>query len=223
KLWLRAEGELAALQSVLARQYEQYCRQKESIETVNRKYHDIKYQIAVIRAEGDPQKRQAHLDAMESSIRFHEAQSKVGNTVLDTILSAKNMECFDKNISFSVVADGGLLDFIDVMDICSVFGNALDNAIESVATLREREKRIIKLAVYSKTGFLIIKVDNYCEAKLKYENGAISTTKTNPSDHGYGLKSIRLTAEKYGGTVTVNASDNWFGLCIVIPMPEGKS
>ena len=108
---MRARKELEAVQNVLQNQYAQYVQSKESIELINYKYHDLKHQIAVLRSEEDPQKREAFLDEMEAEIRQYEAQNKTGNKVLDTILTAKSIECQSKKIQMNCIADGKILFF----------------------------------------------------------------------------------------------------------------
>ena len=81
--------ELTAMDSVLHRQYEQYKRSKEGIKLINRRYHELKVQIADIRAERDRAKQDAALARMESGILQYEAENKTGNPVLDTLLTAK--------------------------------------------------------------------------------------------------------------------------------------
>jgi hypothetical protein len=218
KLWMHAKTEISALQNVLNRHYDQYRLSKETIEMINRTYHDLKHQIAIIRAEKEPEKRAAYLDQLESGIKYYEAQNKTGNAVLDVILTSKNITCIDNKIHLSCVADGKLLDFMDVLDICSIFGNALENAIEGVKNIKDEEKRLIKLVVYSKNDFLIINFGNYYESALKFENGALITTKKDQNLHGYGIKSIKMAAEKYSGTVNISTNDNWFNLSILIPI-----
>ena len=62
-------SELAELDGVLHRQYEQYKQSKENIRLINRRYHELKMQIAAIRAERDHAKQDVALAAMESGIR----------------------------------------------------------------------------------------------------------------------------------------------------------
>ena len=217
---MRARKELEAVQNVLQNQYAQYVQSKESIELINYKYHDLKHQIAVLRSEEDPQKREAFLDEMEAEIRQYEAQNKTGNKVLDTVLTSKSLYCNKNGITFTCVADGTLLDFMDVMDICSIFGNALDNAIECEMKIQDKEKRLIHVTVSRQKAFLILKFENYCEEKLQYQDGNIATTKKDKKYHGYGMKSIRYTVNKYGGAVTIDTKENWFDLKILIPIKE---
>lgn len=218
---MQMKYELDAIQNILHLQYEQYRQSKESIDLVNRKYHDLKHQIAVIRAEASPEKREDYLREMESGLKMVEAQNKTGNAVLDTVLTGKSMYCAGHGINLNCVADGTLLEFMHVMDICTIFGNALDNAIESVETLADPDKRLIRLAVCAQNDLLLLRFENYCEASLHFEDGLPRTTKGDSGYHGYGIKSIRYAAEKYGGSVTVRNSDNWFRLCVLIPLPGG--
>ena len=217
---LRVRKELEAVQNVLQNQYVQYKQSRESIELINYKYHDLKHQIAVLRSEEDPKKREEFLNRMEEEIRQYEAQNKTGNKVLDTVLTTKSLYCTKHGITFTCVADGTLLDFMDVMDICSIFGNALDNAIECELKIPDKEKRLIHVTVSKQKMFLILRFENYCEETLQYQEGALVTTKKEKEFHGYGLKSIQYTANKYEGAVSMNVEDNWFELKVLIPMGQ---
>jgi len=217
----RAARELDAMSSVLRTQFAQYQAYKESEEMINRKYHDLKHQIAIWRAEPDAARREAFLDKMEQEIRVFEAQNKTGNAILDTILTSKSMYCANHWITMTCVANGELLNFMEVMDISALFGNALDNAIESVEKIGDKARRLIHLTVARQKGFLIIKVENYFEGEIDLRGGLPATTKDDTENHGYGLKSIRHVANKYGGTLSVSASENWFKLNLLIPLKSG--
>ena len=220
---LRVKYELDAIQNILQTQYAQYRQSRESIDLINRKYHDLKHQIAALRAEPDPAVRSAWLDEMEADIRVYEAQNKTGNPVLDTVLTGKSLYCQKHGITLTVVADGAALDFLDAMDLCTIFGNALDNAIESVRSLPDRDKRLIHLTVSRQKGFVLVRVENYFEGELRFENGLPQTTKGDTAYHGYGIKSIRYSARKYGGQMDVSARDGWFELKLLFPLPAGAS
>lgn len=213
----RLHEEISAMDNVLHRQYEQYRQSKENIHLLNRRYHDLKVQIAAIRAERDPGKQAAALDEMESGIRMYEAQNKTGNPVLDTLLTAKSLYCQQHEINLTCVADGHLLDFMPTADICTIVGTALDNATESVEAIPDTEKRLIRTAVYAQNGFVMLRFENYCETMGELtDDGA-----PRPGAHGgYGIKSIRATAQKYGGTVTVHCDNNWFTLRVLLPQTK---
>lgn len=210
----RLHEELSAMDNVLHRQYEQYRQSKENIHLLNRRYHDLKVQIAAIKAEHDPGKQAAALDEMESGIRMYEAQNKTGNPVLDTLLTAKSLYCQQHDINLTCVANGHLLDFMPTADICTIVGTALDNATETVESIPDTEKRLIRTAVYAQNGFIMLRFENYCETVPAL---APDGTARAGAHGGYGIKSIRATAQKYGGTVTVHCDNNWFTLRVLLP------
>ncbi len=217
---MQVKYDLEAMRNILQSQYSQYRKSGESIEMINRKYHDLKHQIAVLRAEQDAAKRLAFLDEMESEIRTYEAQNKTGNSVVDTILTGKSMTCQRHEIELTSVVDGKLLNFIHVMDICTILGNALDNAIECAIQIEDKEKRLIHAEVFSKKEFVVMRFENYFEGNIRFENNQPATTKANKEYHGYGIKSIKYTVKKYNGWVTIDTKDNWFKLNVVIPLPR---
>lgn len=219
---VQIKQELDSIQALLQRQYEQYRQSKDSIELVHRKYHDMKHQIALIRMETDQNKREEYLQKLESGMHIYDTEIKTGSHILDTILTAKQLYCTQNGIRMNVVADGQQLHFIDVMDLCSIFGNALDNAIESVVKLEDHEKRLIKVAVFAQNTFLMIRVENYYESKLSLHDGEYHTTKTDHDYHGYGIKSIRYTVNAYGGSVSIDTRDNWFTLKVLLPIPANR-
>ncbi len=219
---LRMRSELEAMQNIFINQYQQYQQSKENIDVINRKYHDLKHQIAVLRTETDQDRRNAFLDEMEQDIKNYEAQNKTGNHVLDTLLTSKSLYCARKNIELTSVVDGKLLDFMYTMDLCSIFGNALDNAIECEQRIQDHSKRLIHLSVSAQKGFALIRVENYCEEKVRFEDHLPLTNKADKTLHGYGMKSMRHAAQKYGGTLMADQSNNWFELKILIPIPQSE-
>ncbi len=209
--------EVDALQAMLNMQYANYRLSQESVELVNRKYHDLKHQIALLRSGIGTELKLDCLDQMEQEIHAYEALSQTGNKVLDTILTSKSVYCQNHGIQLTCVVDGHALDFMGVVDLSSLFGNALDNAIEAVGSIPNAEQRLIHLSVSRQKGFLRIRLENRCAEDLVVGGAFPRTTKGDSRFHGYGLKSIQAIAEKYGGSVTVQAAGGWFELRILIP------
>lgn len=215
---LRVRYELENVQNILHNQYVQYRQSQEAMDIINYKYHDLKHHIIALRTQENAKQREAYLDKMEEEIKNYEAQNKTGNDVLDTLLTAKTLYCMKNDISITCVADGTLFSFMDTMDICSIFGNALDNAIEYEEKVPDKEKRLIHVTAYAQKSFLIIRFENYCEETIEFQGTFPATTKKNTKFHGYGLKSLRYTVKKYGGEVDVDTQDGWFVLKILIPL-----
>lgn len=209
--------EMSAVQNILRTQYAQFRESQENINLINRKYHDLKHQLQVLREESNDEKRAAYLDEIEQGIRQYEAENKTGNTVLDTILTSKSSQCLKQGINFNVVADGTLLNHIHVMDLCTIFGNAIDNAIEYEVQVEDPEKRMIHVSVSGKKQLVCIIVENYYEGKLELDGSLPKTTKHDKRNHGYGLKSIQYSIKKYEGYVNVGIKDDWFRLEMILP------
>ena len=207
-------SELAAMDNVLHRQYEQYKQSKENIRLINRRYHELKMQIAAIRAERDKVKQDAALAEMEGDIHRYEAENKTGNPVLNTLLTAKSMYCQQHGINLTCVADGTLLNFLTTGEICTIVGTALDNATESVLTEQDPEKRLIRVAVYAQNGFVMLQFENYCAQPVELGPDGLPRQS---SHGGYDLKSVRAAAETHGGTVTLHWENEWFTLRVLLP------
>ena len=196
---------------------EQYLISKENIEIINIKCHDMKHQIRKI-------KNNEHVDdsiikELEEAVAIYDSIAKTGNKALDVILTEKALYCSKNDIILTYVADGAKLSFMAESDIYSLFGNALDNAIESVLKIKETEKRIIELTIHQINEFVTISIKNSYSGVINFnENGIPITTKMDTAYHGYGVKSISLIADKYDGNVSFNTKNEIFNLSILLPL-----
>lgn len=220
---VQARYEKDTLHSIMETQYQAYQLSRESIDMVNQKYHDLKHQIALLRAQADSDRAEANLQQLEREIRAYEASNQTGNPVLDAILTNKSLYCQKHGIELKFITDGKLLGFMEDMEISALFGNMLDNAIESVERLPDEQKRLIRLYVGGENGFLRIRIENYCEERLRFHDGMPLTTKRDKRYHGFGMKSMQRTVARYGGSMVASQRDNWFLLKILIPMQAGKA
>lgn len=210
--------ELNLMEQLWYQQKKQYEIAKEQMQLIDRKCHDLKYQVAAMRHIENPAEREKNLTELEKSIRIYDAIVKTGNEILDTLLSEKSLICEAREITMHCVIDGEKLDFMNPVDIYALFGNAIDNAIECVKKFKEHEKRFIDVCVMEKQHFLYIRISNPISETLEYEGDLPKTTKMNKQYHGLGLKSIRHIATKYNGDITVEVEMNCFLLEILLPL-----
>ena len=141
---------------------------------------------------------------------------------IDFIRNEKSASKREEGIVMTCFADAHDMGFIDMMDICSIFGNAIDNAIECVEKIADQNMRLIKLTVRTQNRFLLIRVENCTDKAIDLNGGQPATTKENKESHGYGIKSIRKAAEKYGGCMTLEQQDGWFIMTVLIPLAQEK-
>lgn len=211
------KDDLSAINNMFNSQYKQYQAYQESSQLVNQRFHDLKHQLAVIALENRPEKRQAYIDQINADIQQYKSVVKTGNATADVILTRKNTYCIQNNITFTCIADGNLLNMLNTMDLCSLLGNSLDNAIESVSKIPDPDRRIIKMVIQKRANFVLFSIQNYTEQALKFDNELPETTKKDKQQHGYGLKSLSYIANKYGGSMSIDLKDNWFNLSILLP------
>ena len=210
------EQELAAIHQMRSLKEEYYAISKENIETINLKCHDLKHQIGRIRSMSKESATDRYLEEVENNILIYDAVAQTGCLTLDIILTDKILYCEKNAIKLVYMADGEKLGFMEETDLYHLFGNALDNAIESVLKVQNSEERIISLVIRTVGNLLSIHLDNAFAGELKFEGGLQLTTKQDFQYHGYGLKSMRMTVEKYGGTMNVSAKHQLFCLNILI-------
>ena len=95
-------------------------------------------------------------------------------------------------------------------DLCAVLGNLLDNALEAAEKVEAAEGRWVRLTMRGIHQMLVIRVENGFQEKPVEERGEWKSTKTEGGLHGWGLKSARIAAEKYEGTVSTVCEQNVF-------------
>lgn len=216
------QAQYYTVQHILREEQKQYNIVKQNLDTINIKYHDLKHQLRAIRVCG-AQIDKAELAEIERAMSIYESVVKTGNETLDLILTEKNLLHGKDRIQITCIADGTLLDFISPADMYSLFGNALDNAIEAV-TMLDVDKRTITLIVKRINDMVSIHIENYFDGERIVTNGLPRTTKGDEDYHGFGMLSMRVIAEKYGGTLAVEFRGNVFCLNIMFPvhLPSGS-
>ncbi len=208
--------EQAQIQQMLQDGEANYTQSKELIELVNRNVHDLKHSLTALKAV-DEEERQKYIHEMEGNIHKYQMLVHTDNEALNTILAEKSLLCDKENIKFSCSLSQVNLDFLSLPDLYTLLGNAIDNAIEGVRDFQDPEQRVISLSIQHPQKFISIQINNYYQGELDFVDGLPRTNKENALQHGYGLKSIRYLAGKYGGSIVVSARDHLFTLQIMLP------
>lgn len=213
----RADVERQIMMKLLQQEQEHYEKLAFQQDVVNRKCHDLKYQISALRQTTNSDEGQNYFQQLEQDIMFYDGIAKTGNVALDNILSDKYIFCKQNKIQFTYIVNSKVLEKMDTLDIYSLFGNAIDNAIDCVSRYSNVEERLISLQV-TKTGKLSrIHIENYCEKDPFDSNRNLITQKEDRSMHGFGVKSIRYIVDKYKGYVSFHYERPFFNLDIMIP------
>lgn len=202
--------ELDMVEQLDRKRREQYEIQRDTIEAVNIKCHDLKKMINSALGRRNLLSEE-ELKNLEGQISIYDAIVKTGNDALDLILTEKSLYCEKNDIKLTIMADGNDIGFMSEADIYSLFGNILDNAVEAVVKVPP-ERRAVTLSVKTVGNMLVVHEQNYFAGKIKFVNGTPATSKSDTSQHGYGILSIRRIVEKYGGGLDISADGEIYTL-----------
>ena len=199
----------------LKRQYSLYQDKQRNNEKVKAVYHDMKNHLLILENKENTEETQAMAKKLREQIEDYENYIHTGNDFLDVIIKDKTEVAKEKNIDFNVMIDFKDIKCIEPLDISTIFGNGIDNAIEAVEKL-PKEKRVICLKAGKINEFLSIVIENNYNPEIKLENK--KTTKKDKFFHGYGIQNIKNAVEKYNGNCTITKENEKFILKILIPI-----
>ena len=219
----RTERDLKIIERLWEQDKARYKLSKENIELLNIRCHDLKSQISALRKLGGFIDENNIIE-LENALSFYGMNIKTGNKALDVILAEKHIHCEKNGIRLTCMVDGEKLNFISSGKLYSLFGNALQNAIESTEQIEDVNKRLIIFNVKCKGNLILAHIENSCleGGELVLVNGLPQTTKKDKVEHGFGLKSIQLICQELGGGMDFRRENNRFHLDIVIPIPKEK-
>lgn len=210
------ERERDNIKEILIKDREQYIYEKSIIELLNIKIHDLKH----ISDNISNDEKENVSKEMSDAITTYDSIIRTSNPALDVVLTRSNFRCKEKNIYYTFMVDSDSLSFLSEIDTYSLFGNILDNAIEAVDKINEKDKRVIDIKISKKNCFVTIHEENYFTGEIKFLDGLPQTSKKNKELHGYGLKSIQSIVSKYKGSIDIKTQKDRFVLSIIFPVEQ---
>ena len=193
--------------------YKDRIRDEERVRSI---YHDMKNHLLLLQAQaGNGQEVQKSIQELQSQVQEYENYHHTGNEFLDIIIRDKAKTAQEKQIDFNAAISFEDGAFIELLDISTIFGNALDNAIEASERLPE-DHRLITVRANRVRDMLVIIVENNAISKQPLSG---ETTKEDTFSHGFGLPNIRKAVERYGGQCSIKTENGMFILKILIPIP----
>ncbi len=176
--------------------------------------HDIKNHWVALRGyfqRNDYEGGIQYIDKMSDKLIEGETID-TGNVALDAIISTKKALAEEKNIAFNSTVQIPEKLPIDATDICIIFGNTLDNAVEACEKIQAEEKHI-KLSVIFEKDAILCKISNTISRGKKL---SMKTTKTDKENHGFGLENIKQALSKYNHVIKIDQTDKEFILSFII-------
>lgn len=199
----------------LQQQYAYYEEKLKSEENVRKLYHDMKNHLLLLEKQNSSETRQMAAD-LRQQIAEYEDYIHTGNEFLDIIIRDKARRAKEDEIDFSAAIHFEQGGFLEPIDISTIFGNALDNALEASLKL-PKEQRLVTVKAECVRDMLSVVVENNC---LPGEAGYEKTSKEDKFLHGFGIKNIRQAVEKYDGQCLIRQVKDCFQLKILLPLPK---
>lgn len=187
--------------------------------------HDIANHIGVLNRLielNDDEAALQYLTQINSSIEETSYTISTGITSIDCIMTSKLSTALNNNIAIEHQIHFPSIVNISDMDLCSLLGNLLDNAIEACCKLDE-DKRKLQIEIKPYNNMLSIYMQNSSDGNYHYNpiDGSLLTTKNKEkNEHGIGLKRIIEIVEKYDGIIDINPEENTFSISILIPIND---
>lgn len=194
---------------------------KDTIDEVNRRYHDmVRYARACAQGSA-PESLDTYLEERVTKDLPAVVLGDTGNDTLDMLLWETAEQCAAVDVRFVPIVDIDNIDTIAGFDIHAMVGNALENAVEAASVAPDREKREVRLRVRQVNRMLFVTVQNHFVGSLLRDGERLLSTKSSHdgAPHGYGVENIRRTAERYGGSISFEVEGDRFDLTIMVPLP----
>lgn len=192
-----------------------YLSLKQQEKSIRLLRHDMRNHLAAILAllTGEKTKQAVnYLQELLDSRALQGCGRFCSNETANAVLQAKAEEITQMGLEYEFRAEIPENLSVSDIDLCSLIGNALDNAIR--AAVSASDHRIVVRCRCDK-GLFMFKVTNAFAGKLD-EN--LHTTKSDKEHHGLGLSRMREIAAQYGGQLETNITDQRFELIVFLPL-----
>ena len=201
----------------------QYGYYKEKLiedEKLKQIYHDLKNHIIVIQS-GASNERKQYVENLLQRVVEYDDWIVSGCNVLDAILYAKKAETklLKINMEVIIVKDLADINFVDEIDLCTIFGNLLDNAIEGCQRASETTAQKIIINIDIVNSFFVMVIENsFNSESVQRNNNIFKTSKQDKLLHGIGIQSVKSAIDKYDGSLILEPNDEKFIVKALIPI-----
>ena len=159
------------------------------------------------------------LNELNTEIEKNLMTSYSSSVVLNALLSEKFIYAKNKNVVLDILVEPDIcIDSLQEIDMISMLGNLLDNAIRAAEECVAEKNVKTRIFMQNNRNILVIKVvNNYC-GEIQMKNGKILSTKKEKGMHGLGIKSVVHTAEKYDGYLDFFIENKKFISILILPI-----
>lgn len=194
--------------------YEYYAKKVENHKKALAVIHDVRKHMRIIEEYGRlgaDKEQEAYADSFDDMIAPLLMKQYCSNVILNMILNDKQEECEKQHIFFQIKIADADIEFMEPIDVTTVFGNILDNAIEACM---KAEYKQIEFQMYPFNGLVYVKISNTYTDKIVWSADR-KPLSTKGQQHGIGLSNVEKVLQKYNGDIEFTTQDNHFVLEIM--------
>ncbi len=207
-----SSGALSAREAAEHEYYNEVSRKYEETRKIRHDMNNHLTALEILINEGKINEAKTYLGEISAELTAQKPPAVTGRPVLDALLFGKVQTAANYGIKLDITVDASFPESISDYDLCGIFGNILDNAIEACEKC-DRQK-FIRLSVKKQMDMLFIFSENTCLSEAV--SPVYETSKPDKAAHGYGIRRIKQLAEKHGGTVKLSAENNLFSISVLI-------
>lgn len=218
--WEEERSQAIIMRRLLEDSERRYGQWKSWVDQLRIITHDIKHMLA--QAQELAEKKQVELpdlDGLRETVDRFSSPIHTGNDVLDVLLRNMTDLCMQDHITLNCAIYTDQLKHFDGTRLYFLFNNAIDNAMKSAALVADPDKRIIDVSIRRFGSSVVIHIWNYYTGELVFVNG-LPVTRRDRQTHGFGMKSIQLIVEQFGGALNIHTENEVFNLDIMLPLAQ---
>lgn len=192
-----------------------YIKQEAEISKIKHDMENVALTTTTLLQEHDYAKLEKHFSQIINDLQVTDIlHTDIKNVYLNAIIQQKYTKCKSKikNVNFTCAADETFrkkeeIANIDIIDLCTIIANLLDNAIEAYIECNDYDIRIN--LDYINNSYRI-EIANTIKGSVLSGNKALKTSKSDTKNHGIGIKSVKSRAEKYNGKTQFTEENGQF-------------
>ena len=202
-------------------EYAYFKEYKNENKEISKFRHDWKNHMIVIQGlleQGDMEEAKAYFNEVSGKADVSKWKVATGNETLDMILASKMVMMQEKGIEFHFTGSLTGISYMKPADLCIVFSNLIDNAIEAA---EQCDKKEICVKVTHSPEYCLCVIENTVIDKvIPDEKGLLSTTKEDVHNHGIGLQNVKEILQKYSSELELESDESFFRVKILFQKQE---
>ena len=179
--------------------------------------HDMNNHIGLIKTliyERKYDELREYVDDLYQDVAVANEYIVLENKTLSVLLNSKRERAKELEVDFQSFVTATDIN-IPEKDICVLFGNILDNAIEAAS--KAVNSKFVNMSIQKTESGCIIQCENSIGEKPVVKKGKFMTSKADKNLHGIGTENIIDVVHKYNGKINFDFDEEVFNIRIVMP------